>query len=121
MRSSEYLSLFCQWKDRKMDSVWCAFTENDKEGVLKYEDPSVPFFGATHIRSDRIHPCGYDSSACVSAGWGSWKDKIYHFLPDKPPSSAGNEMHSEYFVHVDHFVEAIEALYEIKANFEHLV
>jgi hypothetical protein len=57
----------------------------------------------------------------VTVGSGLWKDKIYHFLPDKPPSSAGEEMHSEFFVPYKNFREAIEALYLIRDSFKHLV
>lgn len=69
-----------------------------------------------------MHPVrGRDSTPCVYVGSGSWKEKIYHFFPDAPPSSGGDESHSEYFIPFEHFKEALDALYEIRDTFRHLV
>lgn len=63
-----------------MSSVWCGnrYYANDEPINLGNK-----FFGALHIQEERVHPVtGRDSSPCVTVGSGSWKDKIYHFLPD---------------------------------------
>ena len=57
----------------------------------------------------------------MTVGPGKWREKIYHFHPDKPPSAAGAEVHSEFFVDYKDFRTAIEALYLIKDTFAHLV
>lgn len=57
----------------------------------------------------------------MTVGPGLWREKIYHFLPDKPPSSAGDETHCEYFVPFENFMQAVEELYEIRDTFRHLV
>lgn len=67
-------------------------------GKKYFKGDAVPekeqsYFGAKHIETEKIHPVpGRDSSPCVTPGEGLWRDKIYHFLPDKPPSSAGDEL-----------------------------
>lgn len=100
-----------------MSSVWLGEKYYDKPPAFR----SV-FFGAKHITTQRIHPVGaaQDSSACVTVGEGLWRDKIYHFLPDKPPSSAGEELHTEFFVRYDKFMDAMEELYKIRHVFKHL-
>ena len=40
-----------------------------------------------------------------------WNDKIYHFLPDMPPSSDGDEIQSEFFVKYEDMPEAVADLY----------
>ena len=40
-----------------------------------------------------------------------WNEKIYHFLPDKPPSSDGDEIQSEFFVKFDDMPTAVADLY----------
>ena len=119
MHHQDFLSFFCTWKNREMTSVWV--------GKKYYNGDSLPlkekeYFGASHITGNRIHPVpGRDSSVNVTTGIGKWRDKIYHFLPDKPPSSAGEEIQTEFFVPYECFIEAIEALYLIKDKFQHLV
>lgn len=100
-----------------MSTVWCGSIYKDEVPKLeKY------FFGAEHIHGEKVHPIdGQDPNACVTVGAGLWKDKIYHFLPDMPPSSAGEEVHTEFFVEHTNFREAMEALFEIRHVFAHLV
>ena len=82
------------WKSKKMTSVWLG-----KKYIEKVPVVSDHFFGALHIKTDRIHPNHLkDPNNCVSVGTGPWHEKIYHFLPGKTPSSGGNEIQSEYFV-----------------------
>ena len=102
-----------------MNSVWV--------GRKYMPDQKVPehvqkYFGATHINTPNIHPVpGRDSSPCVVTGPGVWKEKIYHFLPDKPPSSAGEELQSEYFVKYSDFIQVVKEIYAIRDKFRHLV
>jgi len=78
--------------------------------------------GSLHIKSEKIHPVeGRDPTPCGTIGIGTWNEKIIHFMPDKEPSSAGDETHSEYFVPLDNFLNAIEDLYKIRDKFIDLV
>ena len=82
----------------------------------------MTYYGAKHIETPKIHPVpGRDSSPCVTHGEGPWRQKIYHFLPDMPPSSAGDELQTEYFVPFDSFISAMNDLYEQRHHFNHLV
>lgn len=102
-----------------MTSVWV--------GKKYYQGDTLPekeleYFGAKHISTPNVHPVpGRDSSPNVTTGEGKWRDKIYHFLPDKPPSSAGDEIQTEFFIPYEHFIDAMNALYKIKDKFVHLV
>jgi xylitol oxidase len=79
------------------------------------------FYGATHIDEERIHPVlGRDAAPCVTVGPGNWNEKIYHFSPDHPPSSAGDEIQSEFFVPYENFRECMEELFKISHHFAHL-
>lgn len=103
-----------------MTSVWVgkAFAQG---GEVPADEPV--YFGAKHITTPtkNIHPVpGRDSSPCVTTGVGQWKDKIYHFLPDMPPSSAGEEIQTEYFVTLEKFPAAMEALFKNRKVFNHL-
>lgn len=119
MKKPDYISLFTSWESRTYSSVWCAYQYTEEKKCPSFE----PFyFGAPQITTDSIHPVkGRDSAPCVTVGKGLWKDKIYHFLPNMPASSDGEEMHSELFVPYKDFRAAMEALYEIRDTFMHLV
>lgn len=78
------------------------------------------FHGASLIH--QVHPVpGRDASPCVSTGAGSWSNKIYHFRPDAPPSSGGDELQTEYFVKYADLPKVLRKLYEIAPKFRHLV
>ena len=102
-----------------MTSVWQATKFYKDEECPAYQET---FYNAQHIDTKHIHPVrGRDPSPCVFVGSGSWREKIYHFFPDAPPSSGGDESHTEYFIPYDRFKEALDALYEIREHFIHLV
>jgi xylitol oxidase len=119
MKSSDYFSLFCDWSSRSMQQVWIGYSFTDPAKAPKV---SANFLNTSHITQDKMHPVkGMDPSGCVATGPGPWLEKVFHFLPDRPPSSAGNEVQSEYFVPYEHFRESLEELYKIKDTFAHLV
>ena len=102
-----------------MSSVWVAHKYYREQDCPKFEQN---YFKAEHITTKNVHPVrGRDATPCVFVGSGSWKEKIYHFFPDAPPSSGGDESHTEYFIPYKHFKEALDALYEIRDTFRHLV
>lgn len=118
-RSSDYLSLFNNWEKREFTSVW--------RGIKYYEHEECPehvevIHGAQHILEERIHPViGRDSLPCVTVGKGSWREKLYHFRPDAPPSSAGDEIQSEFYVAYNDFRNVMDELYKYRHAFKHLV
>lgn len=119
MNYGDIMSFFCTYRERKMTSVWVGqhYAVGEKVPEVGQE-----FFGAKHITTPRLHPCpGQPADACVYPGPGFWKDKIYHFLPDRPPSSNGDEIQTEYFVPYDNLREALEILYTNREKFMHLV
>lgn len=118
-KSSEYLSLFTDWRSRKMTSVWVAHKYYKDSECPKFEQN---YYKAEHIKTKNIHPVrGRDASPCVFVGSGSWREKIYHFFPDAPPSSGGDESHTEFFIAYKDFKKALDALYGIREHFMHLV
>ena len=102
-----------------MTSVWVGKTFGVNNQAPPFE---AEFFGANHIATTRIHPVpGIDPECCVETGEGLWKDKIYHFKPDLPPSSGGDEIQTEYFVPSKHCCAALRALWDRRNVFSHLV
>jgi alditol oxidase len=68
------------------------------------------YFGGSLVK--KTHPVpGRSDAPCVDSGFGMWNDKIYHFKPDLPPSSAGDEIQSEFFVKYKDLPTAVEDLY----------
>lgn len=50
-----------------------------------------------------------------------WNEKIYHFEPDKPPSSNGDEIQTELFVDYKDFPAAMADLFANAEKFRDLV
>ena len=122
VKSHDFVSFFTDWKAPRMTSVWLgkrvAMDDADApEFGASAEAVCAPtFHGATLV--ERIHPVpGRDSDPCVSSGIGTWRDKIYHFLPGKPPSSGGDEIQTEFFVRFEDFPIVAEKLYRIAPLF----
>lgn len=112
-----FISYFTDWKSETMSSVWIGsqhFVENGNYDAdhEKHYTESCPetYYGGQLIQ--KIHPVNdRDSEPCVESGFGMWNEKIYHFKPELPPSSAGDEIQSEFFVEKDHFLDALLDLY----------
>lgn len=118
-QSSDYLSLFCNWERREFTSVWCGHKYQEGGDCPQYVDV---IHGARHIEEERIHPViGRDALPCVTVGKGSWREKLYHFRPDAPPSSAGDEIQSEFYVAYSDYRKVMEELYKFRHAFKHLV
>lgn len=121
MHRQDFLSFFCTWQKREMTSVWVGKKYFAGDPVPEREPE---YYGAKPIATptNQIHPVpGRDPSPCVTPGEGLWREKIYHFVPDKPPSSAGDEIQTEYFIPYEHFIDAMNDLYAIRDKFSHLV
>jgi len=116
---SDFLSLFNDWNKREFTSVWQGHKYRDEDQTPEKVNL---FYEAVHIEEDRVHPVlGRDATPCVSVGAGSWREKIYHFRPDQPPSSDGDEIQSEYYVPYNKYRAVMEALYKVSGAFKHLV
>lgn len=84
------MSVFTDWKDRKMTTIWVGKKFEVGETPPKKEET---FFGAPHITTPSKHMIPTeDPTNCVTVGPGSWKNKIIHFLPEGQPSASGNEI-----------------------------
>lgn len=119
MRKQDFLSFFISWKERHMDSVWVGRKFLPNEPLPPFVET---YYGAPHIKTEKQHPVRErDPDPCVFPGPGPWTHKIIHFLPEKPPSSGGDEIQTEMFVPFEHFIEAVEALYAARDKFGHLV
>jgi hypothetical protein len=104
----DYLSLFTNFSERKFNSVWIGSKKKKIELPL--------------TETTKVHPVpGMDSTSCVEAGTGPWDTKIYHFIPNLPPSSNGDEIHSEYFVDFQNFEDTLDTLFKISESFKHLL
>ena len=113
------MSFFCDYSERAMSSVWVGRRFMPGESAPAKHDT---YFGATHITEEKTHPVvGRDSDPCVTVGTGLWREKIYHFLPDKPPSSGGDEIQTEFFVKYSDLLSALDAIYSIRDSFRHLL
>ena len=106
----DYLSLFTNFDSRSFNSVW-----------VGSKSKKVEFYGLLET-TQKVHPVpGMDSAPCVGGGRGPWNEKIYHFVPEMQPSSAGEELQSEYFVRFEQMEQTLEKLYEIREKFKDLI
>ena len=103
-----------------MNQVWIGKNFSPDEEAPPHEPT---YFGAKHLdnAAQKIHPVGdRDATSVITCGVGPWTDKICHFRPGLPPSSAGEEIQTEYFLPYDNWIPAVEALYKIRDKFIHL-
>lgn len=88
----------------------------------RLEDPPPSTFGLPRLDGQQ-HPAGLDGSNCTEQGDrpGPWHERLPHFRHDRPPSHAGDELHSEWFVPLDKAVLAIRALREMRATIQPVI
>lgn len=123
----EFISYFTDWKEPKMTSVWLgsryiSITDDYSIALATTLDENCnDFFHAGKLVL-KTHPVpGRSDEPCVESGFGMWNDKIYHFLPDQPPSSAGDEIQSEFFVDYADMPAAVRDLYSHADKFRDFV
>lgn len=58
---------------------------------------------------------------CTTSGRGAWSDKIYHFDPNLPPSSAGNEIHTEFFILLENLIPCLELLHQVAPDIKEYI
>ena len=110
----DFLSFFHDWKTDSFSSVWTGrvIDVDQINSHMSYVDACEPtFFGGSLVRQTHPVPFLSDwSTNCVTSGLGYWYEKIYHFEPNRPPSSDGDELQTEYFVELENLRHLIESL-----------
>ncbi len=110
--SSGYsVSLFTDWKDNSINAIWIKRRMDEPSA-----NQTVPeFYGATRATRN-VHPIP-DLSAenCTEQMGvpGPWHERLPHFRMGFTPSS-GDELQTEYFVPIQHAVEAMLAIERLR-------
>ena len=100
------VSFFTDWMDELISQIW--IKRRLDEEVL---DLGEEHYGATAASKD-LHPITALSAENCTAQMGStgpWWDRLPHFKMGFTPSS-GEELQAEYFVPIEHAVDAVLAL-----------
>lgn len=94
LKSKDYISFFTTFQDRVMTSVWTAEIVHSSLSTNHIDYKYACFkdlYGSNLVY--QIHPVpGRNSNSCVTSGYGTWYNKLYHFRPDEEPSSGGDEL-----------------------------
>ena len=120
MNAGTYISMFTDWQNKAMTSVWVGtrLDEWDDDLLAKpYDEVCAPeFYGAKLIK--KTHPVpDRPTDNVVESGVGLWHEKIYHFKPEGEPSSGGDEIQSEFFVDLEDLGDASKNLNSVKHLF----
>lgn len=110
--SAYSVCLFTDWREPRLTQIWInQRTDEDEPAAV-----TDPWFGAAPAESPR-HPVPEFSAASCTRQLGApgrWHERLPHFRPDFEPSSAGNELHSEYMVARQDAVSALHALRQVR-------
>ena len=101
------MSLFTNWSEDKINQVWVKSIHNASAATTATPD----FYGATKSEKD-MHPVDDQSAETCTVQRGvsaPWFEILPHFKMGFKPST-GKELQSEFFVHKDAGVNAIEAM-----------
>ncbi len=112
--SAYSVCLFTNWRRPRLTQVWVnRRTDEDDPVVLK-----EPWFTAVPAENQRHPVTGFSPAACTEQldVPGRWFERLPHFRPDVEPSSAGDELHSEYMVARGAAVGALHALARIRSR-----
>jgi xylitol oxidase len=100
------VSLFTDWQSDSINEVWI------KSRVDTDKDHNQPEFYGAKAATKNLHPIyKHSAEACTEQMGvpGPWYERLPHFKMGFTPSS-GKELQSEYFVPLQHAVEAIAAV-----------
>jgi alditol oxidase len=107
MSAGYSVSLFTNWSQDNINQVWVKNVRDDTTSLT----PAIDFFGA--VKSDKdMHPVDDQSAETCTVQRGiaaPWFEILPHFKMGFKPST-GKELQSEFFVHKDAGVKAIEAM-----------
>lgn len=112
MHAAYSVSLFTQYGAEGCHQLWL------KQRVPAVGGPALPatLFGLPRIvgpdaDGGQVHPANLDGTNCTPQGPpGPWHERLAHFRADRPPSSEGAELQSEWFVPVENAVAMLRAL-----------
>jgi xylitol oxidase len=105
------VSLFTHWTGNSISEVWV----KHRIGADGPISPPQEWLGAT-LATENLHPVRrLPARPCTPQRGvrGPWYDRLPHFLISEQPSSAGDELHSEFMIPLENAVEAIRSLTEI--------
>jgi xylitol oxidase len=100
------VSLFTDWQSDSINEVWI------KSRIGADKDYDQPEFYGAKAATKNLHPIiDHPAESCTDQMGvpGPWYERLPHFKMGFTPSS-GKELQSEYFVPMQHAVEAIEAV-----------
>ncbi|MBV2363363.1 FAD-binding protein [Streptomonospora sp. NEAU-YY374] len=108
------VSLFTGWRAPRIDQVWVKQRVGDPAPVPE----GGRLFGAAEAGGPRHPVPGMDTANCTEQGGvaGPWSERLPHFRPGAPPSSAGDELQAEYLLPRRHAVAALNALSAVRAR-----
>ncbi|MGW0804689.1 FAD-binding protein [Nonomuraea sp. NPDC002799] len=111
--SSAYsVCLFTDWRAPRLTRVWI----NERLDEPACEVVKRPWFTALAAAGPR-HPVASMSAVSCTEQLGvpgRWHERLPHFRPGAEPSSAGDELHSEYMVAAREAVPALRALDRVR-------
>jgi xylitol oxidase len=111
--SAYSVSLFTDWQHEWVNQVWLKRHVTDDSAL-----PLEPaFFEATLAPADR-HPIAANSAEPSTPQMGvagPWHERLPHFRMEFTPSN-GEELQTEYFVPLEHAVEALRAVASLRAH-----
>ncbi|MFB9844864.1 FAD-binding protein [Mucilaginibacter ginsenosidivorans] len=106
MSAGYSVSLFTDWQSDSINEVWI------KSKVSTDKEQNQPEFYGAKAATKNLHPIiDHSAESCTEQMGvpGPWYERLPHFKMGFTPSS-GKELQSEYFVPIQHAVEAIEAV-----------
>jgi alditol oxidase len=110
--SAYSVCLFTDWRAPRLTQVWVnRRTDEDESPVLK-----EAWFTAEPAAGPRHPVAGFPAASCTQQLGvpGRWFDRLPHFRSDQEPSSAGDELQSEYMVARRDAVRALRALDRVR-------
>ena len=119
LASAYSVSLFIDWSKPEVSQVWkkALADHDDNDGSL------TQLLGARLADGPRHPIAGMSADQCTTQMGiaGPWNERLPHFRADQPPSAAGDELQSEFFVDRRDAHAAIAELLEHREKFAHLV
>ncbi|GAA4920241.1 FAD-binding protein [Streptomonospora salina] len=113
------VSLFTAWREPVIDQVWV----KHRVGDTLHEDAASGFFGARPADGPRHPVPGMAAQHCTEqlGAAGPWSERLPHFRPGSPPSSAGAELQAEYLLPRHAAVAALRALEPLRERIARVV
>jgi xylitol oxidase len=105
--------LFTDWREPRLTQIWI----NERIGEPPSGVAKRPWFTARPADGPRHPVSGFPAGSCTEQLGvpGPWHERLPHFRPDAAPSSAGDELHSEYMIARRDAIPALRELARIRA------